>query len=207
MVRSSPGSTGFKARTAAAVDARAGQLTEISHRIHENPELGFEEHFAHDLLAGAAEEAGLEVQRQAYGVETAFAARAGTAGPLVAFLCEYDALPGIGHACGHTISAASGRAATSRSSSAARTSRRLGLRIGLRIGLWIGLRIGRTFPGARPPADEAAPAPGPRHDSHAPRRTRKAGPAPVSYPSTTGIEGKISPNSAKRAAWQLETMA
>ena len=70
--------------------------------------MGFEEHFAHDLLAGAAEEAGLEVQRQAYGVETAFAARAGTAGPLVAFLCEYDALPGIGHACGHNIIAASG---------------------------------------------------------------------------------------------------
>jgi len=108
VVRSSPGSAGFKARTAAAVDVLAPQLTEISHRIHENPELGFEEHFAHDLLAGAAEEAGLEVQRQAYGVETAFAARAGTAGPLVAFLCEYDALPGIGHACGHNIIAASG---------------------------------------------------------------------------------------------------
>ncbi len=90
------------------MDARTEQLTEISHRIHENPELGFEEHFAHDLLAGAAEDAGLEVQRQAYGVETAFAARAGTTGPLVAFLCEYDALPGIGHACGHNIIAASG---------------------------------------------------------------------------------------------------
>ncbi|MDE0652293.1 MAG: M20 family metallopeptidase [bacterium] len=108
MVRSSPGSAGFKARTAAAVDARSEQLTEISHRIHENPELGFEEYFAHDLLAGAAEEAGLEVQRQAFGVETAFAARAGSDGPLVAFLCEYDALPGIGHACGHNIIAASG---------------------------------------------------------------------------------------------------
>ncbi len=108
MVSSCPGSAGFKARAAAAVDARSEQLTEISHRIHENPELGFEEHFAHDLLAGAAEDAGLEVERQAYGVETAFAARAGTTGPLVAFLCEYDALPGIGHACGHNIIAASG---------------------------------------------------------------------------------------------------
>lgn len=108
MISSSPGSAGFKERTAAAVDARAAQLTEISHRIHENPELGFEERFAHDLLADAAEEAGLEVQRQAHGVETAFAARAGTDGPLVAFLCEYDALPGIGHACGHNIIAASG---------------------------------------------------------------------------------------------------
>ena len=103
-----PGSADFKARAAAAVDALAPRLIEISHRIHENPELGFEEHFAHDLLAGAAEAAGLEVQRQAYGVDTAFAARAGTAGPLVAFLCEYDALPGIGHGCGHNIIAASG---------------------------------------------------------------------------------------------------
>ena len=90
------------------MDARAGELNEISHRIHENPELGFEEHFAHDLLAGAAEAAGLDVQRRAFGVDTAFAAFAGTSGPLVAFLCEYDALPGIGHACGHNIIAASG---------------------------------------------------------------------------------------------------
>ena len=108
MARTPPGPAEAKARTAAAVEARSEQLTGISHRIHENPELGFEEHFAHDLLAGAAEEAGLEVRRQAYGVETAFAAVAGSTGPLVAFLCEYDALPGIGHACGHNIIAASG---------------------------------------------------------------------------------------------------
>ncbi len=108
MAQSSPGAADAKARAAAAVEARAKQLLDISHRIHENPELGFEEYFAHDLLAGAAEEAGLAVQRQAYGVETAFAARAGTSGPLVAILCEYDALPGIGHACGHNIIAASG---------------------------------------------------------------------------------------------------
>ena len=91
-----------------AVEARAEQLIEISHDIHDNPELGFEEHFAHDLLASAAEDAGLEVQRRAYGVDTAFAARAGESGPLVAILCEYDALPGLGHACGHNIIAASG---------------------------------------------------------------------------------------------------
>ena len=108
MAQSSPGTAGAKARAAAAVEARADQLLDISHRIHANPELGYEEFFAHDLLAGAAEEAGLAVQRQAYGVETAFAARAGGGGPLVAILCEYDALPGIGHACGHNIIAASG---------------------------------------------------------------------------------------------------
>ena len=108
MPQSSPGTADAKARAAAAVEARAEQLLDISHRIHQNPELGFEEYFAHDLLAGAAENAGLAVQRQAYGVETAFAARAGSSGPLVAILCEYDALPGIGHACGHNIIAASG---------------------------------------------------------------------------------------------------
>lgn len=108
MVRSSPGSADFKVRAASAVEARADQLLDISHRIHENPELCFEEHFAHDLLAGAAEEAGYDVQRSAYGVETSFAVRVGETGPLVAILCEYDALPGIGHACGHNIIAASG---------------------------------------------------------------------------------------------------
>ena len=108
MPQSSPGTADAKARAAAAVEARADQLLDISHRIHENPELGFAEYFAHDLLADAAEGAGLAVQRQAYGVETAFAARAGSSGPLVAILCEYDALPGIGHACGHNIIAASG---------------------------------------------------------------------------------------------------
>ena len=101
-------SAAAKARVAAAVEARAEQLIEISHRIHENPELGFEEYFAHDLLAGAIESAGLEVQRHAYGLDTSFAARVGDGGPLVAILCEYDALPGIGHACGHNIIAAAG---------------------------------------------------------------------------------------------------
>lgn len=108
MTRTSPGPSDAKARAAAAVESRAAQLIDISHRIHENPELGFEEHFAHDLLAGAAEEAGLATERGAFGLETAFAARAGQSGPLVAFLCEYDALPGVGHACGHNIIAASG---------------------------------------------------------------------------------------------------
>ena len=52
---------------------------------------------------------GLAVQRGAYGLDTAFEARAGDGGgPVVAVVCEYDALPGIGHACGHNIIAASG---------------------------------------------------------------------------------------------------
>ena len=91
------------------IEALSDVLLSVSHRIHENPELGYEEHFAHDLLTETAESAGLEVQRSACGLETAFVATAGRPdGPTVAVLCEYDALPGIGHACGHNIIAAAG---------------------------------------------------------------------------------------------------
>jgi amidohydrolase len=78
-------------------------LIDASHQIHEHPELNFEEHFAHDMLTGILEAEGLAVERSAYGLDTAFVARAGSAGPTIAVLCEYDALPGIGHACGHNI--------------------------------------------------------------------------------------------------------
>src|SRR5437868_14852840 len=97
-----------KDRLVTEIDARADSLIEASHRIHEKPELLFEEHFAAELLCGALEGAGLEVERGAYGLETAFAARAGTEGPTIAVLCEYDALPGIGHGCGHNIIATAG---------------------------------------------------------------------------------------------------
>jgi amidohydrolase len=85
-------------RLEAEVERRADLLVDVSHRIHEHPELCFEEHRAHDLLTAALEDAGLEVTRHAHGLDTAFTARAGTEGPTVAVLCEYDALPGIGHA-------------------------------------------------------------------------------------------------------------
>jgi amidohydrolase len=97
-----------KSRLAAEVDGRAEVLLDVSRRIHAQPELGYEERFAHDLLTGVLEDAGLAVTREARGVETAFEARAGTGGPLVAVVCEYDALPGIGHACGHNVIAAAG---------------------------------------------------------------------------------------------------
>ncbi|HEX5367233.1 MAG TPA: M20 family metallopeptidase [Acidimicrobiales bacterium] len=97
-----------KARLAAEVDRRADLLLDVSHRIHARPELGFEEHFAHDLLSATLEAAGLAVTRSAHGIGTAFEGRAGSRGRSVAVLCEYDALPGIGHACGHNIIAAAG---------------------------------------------------------------------------------------------------
>lgn len=90
------------------VDRRADLLLDTSHRIHEHPELGYEEVFAHDLLTTVLTDEGLAVEPHAYGLDTAFAARAGTSGPTIAVCCEYDALPGMGHACGHNIIAAAG---------------------------------------------------------------------------------------------------
>src|SRR3954468_2848460 len=90
------------------VDRFASQLIDASHQIHAHPELNFEEHFAHDLLASLLDDAGLRAQRHAYDLPTAFEARAGDTGVDVAVLCEYDALPVIGHACGHNIIATAG---------------------------------------------------------------------------------------------------
>ena len=98
----------LKRAACAEVDRLAPQLLEASHEIHAHPELNFEEHFAHDLLTALLESEGLAPQRSAYGVATAFEARTGIAGHDVAVLCEYDALPGIGHACGHNIIATAG---------------------------------------------------------------------------------------------------
>lgn len=95
------------------VDAIADRLVDASHRIHAHPELNFEEHHAHALLTDLVDELGADVglraERHAWGLETAFDASVGGAGlPTVAVLCEYDALPGIGHACGHNIIATAG---------------------------------------------------------------------------------------------------
>ena len=97
-----------KALLAAEIDRRRDLLVDVSHRIHAHPELGYEERYAHDLLTQVLEDEGLGVTRSARGIGTAFEAHAGAAGPTVAVLCEYDALPGIGHACGHNIIAAAG---------------------------------------------------------------------------------------------------
>jgi amidohydrolase len=99
----------IKQRVADEVDRRAELLVDASHQIHARPELCYEERFASDLLATICEGEGLTVERGAHGIETAFVARAGTGeGPTVAVLCEYDALPEIGHGCGHNIIATAG---------------------------------------------------------------------------------------------------
>jgi amidohydrolase len=83
------------------------RLLALSHRIHAHPELGFEEEQAAAWIAETVDAAGLRVECGAYDLPTAFVARAGS-GPLhIAICAEYDALPDIGHACGHNIIAAS----------------------------------------------------------------------------------------------------
>ncbi len=81
------------------------RLIEISHEIHANPEIQFQEHRAVALLAGELEREGFTVQRPVAGLETAFVSSYGQGRPAVAFLAEYDALPGLGHACGHNLMA------------------------------------------------------------------------------------------------------
>jgi amidohydrolase len=101
----------IKKRIDERLELLSPQLIELSHRIHAHPELGFAEHRAHDWLCEVLEGAGLSVERSAFAMPTAFAARAGSDGPLIAILCEYDALPEIGHGCGHNVIAAAGAGA------------------------------------------------------------------------------------------------
>jgi amidohydrolase len=89
-----------------AVDGSADELLALARRIHENPELRFEEHQAAAWLADFVASHGHAVERGVAGLPTSFRARAGRAGPRVAILAEYDALPGVGHACGHNLIAA-----------------------------------------------------------------------------------------------------
>src|SRR5215469_14507666 len=99
----------LKQDVAAAVDAMRAELLELSHAIHQEPELALEEFKAAKRLSDAVEAHDLPVQREAFGVKTAYVAEFGqNAGPTVAVLSEYDALPGVGHACGHNIIATAG---------------------------------------------------------------------------------------------------
>ena len=91
-----------------AIDAASEGLRALSLDIHAHPELNFEEHHAHQVLTDYLDAEGFEVVRGAHTMPTAFKAVAGSGGPSVAFLSEYDALPGIGHACGHNLIAIAG---------------------------------------------------------------------------------------------------
>lgn len=97
----------MKDQIKATIEARAGELTEISRWMYENPEVAYEERESSARLADFLKGNGFDVEYPAYGLETAFVARAGDTGPEVIICAEYDALPGVGHACGHNIIATS----------------------------------------------------------------------------------------------------
>lgn len=101
------------ARVKEEVAARADRLWDVALMVHREPETAYEEHRAARLLAGELEREGFRVERGVAGLPTAFVARTGTAaspgeGPCAALLMEYDALPLLGHACGHNLIASAG---------------------------------------------------------------------------------------------------
>ncbi|MDF2506470.1 MAG: peptidase [Microbacterium sp.] len=80
----------------------------LSAEIHQHPELAFAEHRAAALVTGALRDAGFAARTGAFGLDTAVEATFGEGDITVAICAEYDALPGLGHACGHNIIAAAG---------------------------------------------------------------------------------------------------
>jgi amidohydrolase len=95
-----------------ALDHLGDDLERLSHQIHAHPELGYQEVKAAGWITEFLAAQGFKVERGVGGVETAFRATIETGeGPTIAILCEYDALPSIGHACGHNVIAAAGAGA------------------------------------------------------------------------------------------------
>lgn len=89
------------------IQAKRTLLEQIAQQIHAQPELRYQEFFASKLLSETLAEHGFAIEKPFGGLETAFAARLGQKeGPTIAILAEYDALPEIGHACGHNLIAA-----------------------------------------------------------------------------------------------------
>ncbi len=93
----------LKASVAGEIDAHRQQLSELSLKIYSNPELGFHEVKAADWLTSYLQENGFSIERGICGLPTAFEASYGKGNPAIAILAEYDALPDLGHACGHNL--------------------------------------------------------------------------------------------------------
>ena len=102
----------MKKRVCSIIDEMAAELVDVSHEIHANPETAFQEVHAHKLLTDTLDAHGLNVTRGACGLDTAYISEFGTGAAQIGILSEYDALPGIGHACGHNIIASSGLGAS-----------------------------------------------------------------------------------------------
>ncbi|WP_282935363.1 M20 family metallopeptidase [Paenibacillus sp. RC67] len=103
----------MKTTIAATIDQHADSFIQISRFIGENPELGHEEWLASRRLMDELKVHGFEIQNPVLDLPTAFIGTysSGKPGPIVAFLCEYDALADLGHACGHHIIGTMGIAA------------------------------------------------------------------------------------------------
>jgi len=95
-----------KATAARVIDEHLGELVTLSHSVHATPELCFHENRSAAAVAGALRNGGLAVSEGVYDLETALESRAGRSDLVIAVCAEYDALPDVGHACGHNIIAA-----------------------------------------------------------------------------------------------------
>ena len=100
----------LKSTASTEIDSNAEELKSLSEEIWKHPELGLEEYKAHDLLTDFFQKKGFKVDRS-YTISTAFRATYGSGRPNMCIICEYDALPEIGHACGHNLIAEAGAAA------------------------------------------------------------------------------------------------
>ena len=101
----------LKAISSARIDQSSELLHQVSDQIWKNPEVALTEKKAHSLLTTFLDNHGFTVERSYTGIETAFKATFGSGRPNVCVICEYDALPEIGHACGHNLIAEAGVAA------------------------------------------------------------------------------------------------
>ena len=97
----------LKVQACALIDKNAETLVNVSHEIHDHPEQNYEEVFASELLTRSANDQGVHVELGAFDCATGFSGDVGS-GPTVCIMSEYDALPDIGHGCGHNIIAAAG---------------------------------------------------------------------------------------------------
>ena len=101
----------LKSAIAKDIDARSSQLGELSRKIHDNPETAMQERRAVAWLTGFLKENGFAITKGVAGMPTAFRGVYGKGKPAIGFLAEYDALPKVGHACGHNLIATAAVAA------------------------------------------------------------------------------------------------
>jgi len=107
MVRETLAKDLLKTKVNEQIESQRRELIELSLKIHANPELGFKEKKASGWLTTYLEENGFQIEKGIGSLPTSFKALYGNGKPVIALLAEYDALPEVGHACGHNIIAAS----------------------------------------------------------------------------------------------------